>query len=120
MGEREDDGDSRAPKVALEKKARDERRSLHRNIGILVTDINQSTRKKYGISAQGTGVIVVGVDQSFTDARAGLKVMITKGIGIFGEYRFTSVTAEMEDGIGDTLTTDLKTNHFNGGITLSF
>ena len=42
-------------------------------MGVKVTDINESARKKYDISAASKGVVIVGVDQSFTDARAALK-----------------------------------------------
>lgn len=55
-------------------------------IGIEVTDINAASAKKYGISPSEKGVIIVGIDQSFTDARAGLKVGdIIKEIRIKGE-----------------------------------
>lgn len=72
IGERNKINMDKLSKASVDKKT-DAESMTHRKIGITVTNINERTAKKYGISASKKGIIIVGIDQSFTDARATLK-----------------------------------------------
>jgi serine protease Do len=73
IGERKQENVDKLTKSSSTDESSDESTKLHRKLGIQVSEINQTTRKKYDLSLSAKGVVVIGIDQSFTDARAGLK-----------------------------------------------
>jgi hypothetical protein len=57
------------------------------------------------------------------DARGGLTWMLTRTIGLFGEYRFTYVKPECETtllGLSTTTEIELAVHHVAAGVTLRF
>ena len=70
----------------------------------------------------GERVEAVSVDAGL-DVRGGLTFMLTKNIGIFGEYRFTHVKPDFGFDILDIdskAKTTFDTHHVHGGLTFRF
>ena len=74
------------------------------------------------IAEIGESVEAVSVDAGL-DVRGGLTFMLTKNIGIFGEYRFTHVKPDFGFDILDIdskAKTTFDTHHVHGGLTFRF
>ena len=74
------------------------------------------------IAEIGEDVEAVSVDAGL-DVRGGLTFMLTKNIGIFGEYRFTHVKPDFGFDILDIdskAKTTFDTHHAHGGLTFRF
>jgi serine protease Do len=76
----------RLSKAASKDESSNESMKTDRKMGISVGEINNENAEKYGIPASEKGVVITAIDQSFTDARAGLKEGdVIKEVRISGE-----------------------------------
>ena len=61
----------------------------------------------------------VGFDVGL-DARGGVAVQLIRQLGLFVEYRYSSVDVKITDALNDTVKTKFETNHINAGLALRF